>query len=1127
MRNLKRVLTIVLAAVMLISTMAFCVSAAETKFTDVTTKDKYLYDAVTLLEGLGVTNGVTEDTFGTNDDVTREQMAVFVYRFMKAGKLIEGGENYTPFEDLYDDTYYSMISWASNVGIIKGISPTEFDPDGNIILQDAYAMLVRALGYETEKEPIAYPIGYIEIAESKGVDLGKGLPSKVTYTSKLTRGNIAVLLYNAFYADMAEKVTVQKERLLGEGANAKYILQTVEEPNKICEKYYGVIDQRFVVRETTHYAFNDKPNDNTFKPTEDSAGANTMLLVAADEDGKINSFYTTTEELGLAGSADNYIMSEVTIYYSYDENKEEITKIFFADAHMDMQTATSASYGSVQGSGIKGDADTYYVPNDPGWARMDGSMVVMGKQLYFFDAPYKFISPSYNGCTTEDDRYAVRNADNTKLIELKCLDADKGLYTYYITNDTFGPKDAGNKLAQMFGQVRTGGVYKMDIYDPDGDGRYEYMWYKPASFAKIIMDDDYTYANNSGVINIDSNATAANSLAKMPVIYGNGAVITGTSFKDEDFVLAYASPEGNYIDVMGVASAKQGTITSYNEPTGTIVLGNAAFRTCYQFLNVKNFFQYDYQAPQQSSGSANTNVFPFFTTARCLGAEVILYTYNHGVNGVYYYEIVGSSSSKYAGENLMIPLEAETEAVRDDKFELKQYLKVLVGGEEKYISVDVENCYPAPKKTANGTYLFDNTTTDENGKKYNVYLNKLCTYTTDSKGNYTIKSLFHGEDSDGDLDHIDLILDDKFFSEKKTYQAGNDLGILNNDETVVLKKLSGRYSLLDANDTDYSMLGTYGEKLGEDLWFSDAYVDGNTVFMIRTITDDDGDGIKESKITTYTGLTFPGNTDKATPISNVQYIYENYGTSKKHAKLVLFYGEVEEGLEFESGISKTGYRMVKSVTPVKVGDKEYRYSYDLLNLSTGALEEGVLGATIKKTATAITAVEAPVPGAIIELNDSGRVDEGAEAVDTINVDNNQKLVKLMDVVLEDNTIEIQPIRVADNNFFKDEVTDELFTIYEIGENVEVSVLTFGKKNDFETATVATLDLAALGEGKKELKAFNSKYSEDPDKSFTTEYAEYIKAYIVFDKKARDEFPVISNIVVIVNDGEDVGLLKLN
>lgn len=1122
MRNLKRVLTIALASVTLAAAMAVGTAAAGTKFTDVSAKDETLYKAVTLLEGMGITQGTSDTTFGTNEDVTREQMAAFIYRLMKGGKTLEGGENNTPFEDLYDDTYYGMISWANNMNIIKGVSATEFDPDGGITLQDAYTMLVRALGYE-KNEILSYPHSYINIAEQKDVELGEGLPSKVSYTTELTRGNVAVLLYNAFYAETATPETVQKERKIGSGDNAKWVLETVEEYPRLCEKVYDVIEENFTVVETTHYAFNSSEDSNEYKATEDSAGEGTLFLVSTEKDQKVSGFYTTVGELGLDGKADSYIMSELTVYYTYDEDDKTVDEILFAESHMDKQTANTASYGSVTADRVLGDSEHYYSPSGPDWLKMDGSMVVAGKKLYFFDAPYNFVAPSYTGCTTEDERYAVRNEDNTKLINLKCLDTDKGLYSYYLVNKSFQSKDADHALAKYFSQVRTSGIYKMDIFDPDGDGRYEYMWYKPASFAQIDMDEDYTFADTDGIIKEKADTTDPNALTTVPKLYANGANLTGVAFNNEDFVIAYVNADANMIDIIGVAQGKKGIITAFNEPTGTLKIGNQEFRTCYQFLFVEDYFQYDSATATQSSGSANTSVFSFLRKGACLGTEVILYTYNHNYNNIFYYEIV-SSSSEYAGENLIIPIEAETERVRDEAtFEEKQYLKVLMGGEETYISVDVDECYPAPTRTSSGTYLFDNVVTDENGKKYDVYLNKLCTYKVDSKGNYTISSLFHGKDSDGDYDHIDLVFDSKkFFSEKKTYQAGNDLGVKKADEAVTLKKLSGRYSILDANDSDYSMLGTYGESVGGDYWFKDANVTADTVFIIRVLTDDDEDGEYESEIITYTGLTFPGTTEST--LSNVQYVYENDGTSKNRVNLVLFYGESYGDVEYETGIDKNGYRVIKAMSPVKVADKEYRYSYDLLNLSTGAVEEGVLG-TKENTKAGDLTTERYV-GEIIELNKNGQVDDKAAKGDQIEVDANTKLVKIIATSVEDMFIEATPIRTADEKYFSDAKTGELYEIYEFDDDVTVTLIKFGEKGDYETVEISAIDVETLAKAGKDILCYNSKYLDKKDK-LTLEYAEYVKAYIVFDKKSRDEFPTVENIVVIVNDGESSDLLSVN
>lgn len=170
MRNFKRFLTLALAVVMVASMFAFGASAAQ--FTDVDENNEYLTKSVNLLNHIGVAKGTSDTTFGTEELVTREQMAAFIYRLMKRGNSVEGGANASRFTDLEDPTFFFMISWADSQGIIKGTSATTFEPKGSITLQDAYTMIVRALGYEKE-ESLPYPFGYIGVAEDKGVELDR------------------------------------------------------------------------------------------------------------------------------------------------------------------------------------------------------------------------------------------------------------------------------------------------------------------------------------------------------------------------------------------------------------------------------------------------------------------------------------------------------------------------------------------------------------------------------------------------------------------------------------------------------------------------------------------------------------------------------------------------------------------------------------------------------------------------------------------------------------------------------------------------------------------------------------------------------------------------------------------
>lgn len=1134
MRKPTRILTIGLAIAMLFAMLAFSVSAAETKFTDVSAKDETLTKAVALLEGIGVTKGTSDTTFGTNEAVTRQQMAAFIYRLMNRGKSLEGGENSTPFVDLYDDTFYGMVSWANGMGIIKGISATEFDPDGSIILQDAYTMIVRALGYE-KNEALGYPFDYIDIAEKAEVDLADGLPSSVSYEKELTRGNVAILLYNAFYADMGVAEEKQHERWVGPEDGGKYVLETKLEYPKLCEKIYDVIEEEFVIMETPHYAFNTSKNSNTYKPTENSNGEGSVLLVATEDDQKVGSFYTTVSDLGLVDDADSYIMSHVNVFYTYDEDNDKVDSVLVATPLMQKVTSDSASYGSVSAEKKAENKDKkFYSGYD--WPRMDGSMTVGGKLMYFYDAPYSFAKPSYDGCETEEDKYNARNEDNTLLIDLKCTDTDKGLYVYYIRDERFASEDGcgtalDRKFANFFHQVRKSGIYSMDIFDPDGDGHFEYMWYKPATFGKIDMDDDYNFTDFSEYTeNAPYEEPVKNPVGEspnvMPKIYANGATIDGVkgkTFRDGDFIFAYLNGEANYIYYFDTINGRKGTITKVNQPTGTVTIGNQSWRTPYQFLYVTNFFAHKRDDYDLTQDGANTGVFAHLVSAAALGEEVILYTYNKNYPNVFYYEVVKAGSSTYSGENLLIPLEIETEKGTDAKTRKSvQYLKVWVDGKERYVPVDIDSCYPEPTKTIDGTYKFDVTVTEKDGRTYDAYIGKICTYSVDKNGLYTITSLLHGEDSDGATDHIDLTFDpddDSFFNEKTTSQVATDLA---GEQIRLTKNTSKRYAITDFA-TDDSMIGTYGVNSAKQYFdFKEANITSNTTFIIREITTDD-DGEEENTFTIYKATDFPGTVESK--LTNVQYIYENDGISKSRVNLVLLYAEVDGDIEFESGTSakKTDWRIVKTSSPVKVSEDEFRYAYDLFNPNTGKVDEKVYGTTSKSSADSLASVEPFAEGTVIKLTSAGEVNDKKKSDEgTINAVTNENLVFITDVGVSDETVEIELVNAEDEPHFT--IDGKFYNLYELDSNVVVTMLKYAKQKDIETAEISTLTLEQLADAKNDIKSYNNKV-EDKNGKLSTKYSEYVKAYITFSKKSSSDFPTIDSIIVVVNPDEPEEYLK--
>ncbi len=179
------------ALLMMPATVAFAKN-----YTDV--PESYPYkEQIDVLSDIGVIVGSSADKFSPDQKVTREQMALLLFRLMLAREGA-GNVNSTAFTDLTDETYHGAISWANASGYIVGTSDSTFNPKGEITLQDAFTMIVRALGQSSISADKGYPWTYIDMASKLGLD--EGLES-LSYTQALTRGQVAALLYNALTAE--------------------------------------------------------------------------------------------------------------------------------------------------------------------------------------------------------------------------------------------------------------------------------------------------------------------------------------------------------------------------------------------------------------------------------------------------------------------------------------------------------------------------------------------------------------------------------------------------------------------------------------------------------------------------------------------------------------------------------------------------------------------------------------------------------------------------------------------------------------------------------------------------------------------------------------------------------------
>ena len=115
----------------------------ELDFTDVA-EGKWYYAAILWANQEGVVDGMSPDTFAPNEDISRQDLALMLYRY--AGEPETQG-SLEKFQDAgkVGNWAKEAITWAVEEGIIDGMTPTTLEPTGTATRAQAAAMLQRFL----------------------------------------------------------------------------------------------------------------------------------------------------------------------------------------------------------------------------------------------------------------------------------------------------------------------------------------------------------------------------------------------------------------------------------------------------------------------------------------------------------------------------------------------------------------------------------------------------------------------------------------------------------------------------------------------------------------------------------------------------------------------------------------------------------------------------------------------------------------------------------------------------------------------------------------------------------------------------------------------------------------------
>ena len=207
MRNLKKVLSLVLCVAMMLSVMVVGAGAA---FSD-QSKIKNT-EAVDMCTALNIIGGYPDGTFKPEGNITRAEVTKMICVALNGGKNPAVSTNTTPtFSDVRNN---ANAAWAEGYiescyaqGIVSGVGGGKFAPNGNVTGVQLAKMLLVSLGYKSENEGFtgnAWATNVNVRAAQKG--LYKGLESMDT-NAALTRDNAAQMVWNALQAYEVEYKT--------------------------------------------------------------------------------------------------------------------------------------------------------------------------------------------------------------------------------------------------------------------------------------------------------------------------------------------------------------------------------------------------------------------------------------------------------------------------------------------------------------------------------------------------------------------------------------------------------------------------------------------------------------------------------------------------------------------------------------------------------------------------------------------------------------------------------------------------------------------------------------------------------------------------------------------------------
>lgn len=355
MRTLKKTLALVLVVAMALS---FGVIGANAAFTD-TASSNYT-EAISVLSGIGVINGMTDTTFDPAGNLTREQAAKII-AYMLLGptnaQLISTATS-QKFADVAADRWSAgYIEYCANLGIINGVGDNNFDPAGTLTTAAFTKMLLCAVGYKADVEGLtgtSWAINTASLAVSAGIYDSN---IAISASTAMTREQAAQVAYKTLTAKTVQytggsTITIG-DSTITTGATRSFVTYTTPSTTAVkyngtddgyvqfCEKYFPKLTNTTTATvdgRTGYYWL----NGTTY--VSDFITADTTLATSTNG----TAFSTLTD-----ATSTKYIgyKPDTTVTYYYQDT--EVTATYPANSNLAANVTTVEGYAATAGVVVK------------------------------------------------------------------------------------------------------------------------------------------------------------------------------------------------------------------------------------------------------------------------------------------------------------------------------------------------------------------------------------------------------------------------------------------------------------------------------------------------------------------------------------------------------------------------------------------------------------------------------------------------------------------------------------------------------------------------------------------------------------------------------------------------------